>query len=190
MLRAFSLTLIVLMAVFAGCVSESNQKDVPDASPGVPKLGAELPPVYVSDGQRLAQNYSAPDFPRMVEVLTGGRGAEPNMGVTSTGSIFVTAFDQTLRSQDGGRTWKVVYDFASPNPVGQDLYDTADPMLWVDSATDRIFTNHMFPVLVCSSQIISDDDGESWIHVPGSCGSPVVDHQKLATAPFHAPLMP
>lgn len=190
MLRAVLVGSFIVIVAFAGCMSDGKKESVPEkVEDTVNKFVGEVPASYVSDGQRLAVDYASPDFPRVVEILTGGYGAEPNMGVTSKGSIFVTAFDQTLRSTDGGKTWKVVYDFKSANPAGPDAFDTSDPMLWVDPITDRIFTNHMFPVLTCSSQIYSDDDGETWTHVPMSCGIPIVDHQKLATAPPHAPLV-
>src|ERR671919_545541 len=47
-----------------------------------------------------------------------------------------------------------------------DPMSTSDPMLWVDPTTDRVFTNHMWPVLGCAVNIISDDNGESWSQYP------------------------
>lgn len=176
---------VFLMIVFAGCLEAKPElKTVPDA---IPKYVGELPKIYISTGELLDPNYDQPDFPRVVQVLLGARGGEPNIGVTSQGGIFVTAFDSTMRSMDGGKTWENVYEFEAAPGAPADPFDTGDPMLWVDTDTDRIFTNHMFPALGCSSQIYSDDNGESWLHFPMSCGLPVVDHQKLATARIRAP---
>lgn len=177
----------------SGCTSDNGK---PDTVPTTDLPTNVLPPLPVYNyGTNVSDILNDPKFPRTVEIIIpGARGAEPNIGVTSAGNIFITAFDQTYRSSDKGNTWSVVYNFcpAAPNDPaclpGQDPFSTADPMLWVDPETDRIFTNHMFPVLTCSSNIISDDEGETWLHVPMSCGLPVVDHQKIMTANPHAPV--
>lgn len=174
----------------AGCVgNDSKGSDLDPADDVINKHEVPLPPVYKSTGELFEADYAAADFPRMVEVLIGARGAEPNVGLTQAGSIFITAFDATMRSQDGGKSWQRVYDFNLADEAPVDPFSTGDPMLWVDPITDRIFTNHMFPPLVCASNIISDDDGESWMHFPLACGLPVppFDHQKIATAPSALP---
>src|SRR5688500_7970950 len=48
------------------------------------------------------------DAPFFVQQMLPGQGAEPNIGVTSAGNLFVTVFDQTQRSSDYGRNWSVV----------------------------------------------------------------------------------
>ena len=182
-------TLLVAGIFISGCLGGSSKPTtITDPTDEVVRFAGDLPPVYVSTDEFFEQDYAAPDFPRVVEVLTGGRGAEPNIGVTSKGGIFITAFDSTQRSLDGGKTWQTVYDFGALAPGTPDPFTTSDPMLWVDPDTDRIFTNQMWPILTCSSNIISDDNGNTWTHVPMSCGLPVVDHQKIMTAPSRLPV--
>jgi hypothetical protein len=186
-MRGAAVGILSIVVLLAGCLDQPSTGKGADTKDELAKFVAELPKVYVSDGTLLDPAYDSPDFPRVVQVLLPARGAEPNIGVTSKGGIFVTGFDWTMRSLDGGHTWKRVYDFSLvDNP--RDPLSTSDPMLWVDPDTDRVFTNQMFPVLACSSNIISDDNGESWTHYPMSCGLPVVDHQKLMTAHPRGPL--
>src|SRR5687767_3187780 len=40
--------------------------------------------------------------------VTDTKGAEPSLGTTKTGSIFMNSFDTMIRSQDKGKTWDVV----------------------------------------------------------------------------------
>lgn len=134
--------------------------------------------------------------------LVGHRGAEPNIGVTSSGAVFMTAGHNTLRSRDFGATWEVVFNLseelpqscapAPPTPAScpiAALTRSTDPMLWVDTETDRVFTDHMTG-LYCSNMILSDDEGESWTMKPMTCGTPVNDHQKVATGRGYGPAYP
>lgn len=113
----------------------------------------------------------------------GMPGAEPTLGVASDGSIFFQAYEKTMRSQDHGATWQDVTDaLAAPT--------TLDPMMWLDPATDRVYTNQLY--VGCSYLSWSDDLGETWMHNPAACGLPVNDHQKVATGPHveGSPLAP
>jgi hypothetical protein len=110
-------------------------------------------------------------------VPTGFEGGEPNIGVTSAGNVFVTAFQNVVKSADGGRTWAQVTD-----PTGPPT--TLDPMLWVDPITDRIFNNQLY--VGCSYLSFSDDEGATWTPAPVSCGVPGIDHQKISTGPYPA----
>ena len=133
-----------------------------------------------------------PAFPAAVIQSVPGRGAEPAVGITSANNMFVVVGEEVYRSKDLGKTWEPVHEFVSPNyPTTPDRFQSYDPQLWVDSATDRIFVNHMHPRLACVYVAFSDDEGESWTDDtinarPGyaTCGIPVVDHQKLMTAPY------
>lgn len=130
--------------------------------------------------------------PRVVQRMLALAGAEPNIGITSAGSIFVNTFDQTQRSRDKGLTWETAYDYATPGgELTEDLFSTADPMLWIDPDTDRVFVSQMqsFGTGFCTYLVWSDDDGESWFERPASCGYPYIDHQKIMTAPY-GPGMP
>lgn len=183
-LIAFSV--VVSTFFVAGCLSSPATPQAAKDSGGLAKYVAQLPPVYVSSGQLRDPAYDAPDFPRVVEVMVGAHGGEPNIGVTSKGGIFVTAFDSTMRSTDGGRTWQHVYELEAVKGAPVDPMSTSDPMLWVDPLTDRVFTFHMWPILACNVDAVSDDNGDSWTQIPGSCGIPVEDHQKVMTAKPHA----
>lgn len=112
-------------------------------------------------------------------VSVGEQGAEPSIGVTSSGCVFFAAFEKVMRSCDRGLTWTAVQDvFSQPT--------TSDPYLWVDPVTDRVFNVQMVSLL-CTWIAWSDDDGESWLGNPLDCGTiPVNDHIKLATGPWVA----
>lgn len=151
-------------------------------------------PPQAYDGQgapRDAADLMAPErLPVGIQQLVPGLGAEPNVGVTSSGAIFVTTYDQVRRSLDQGRTWEIVWDLVPPGyPTVQDTFSTSDPMLWVDPVTDRIFVNQMHPAVQCTYMAWSDDDGETWTERPLACSAlPGLDHQKVMTAAPRLPL--
>ncbi len=109
----------------------------------------------------------------------GEQGAEPSIGITSSGCMFFTAFEKVMRSCDHGTSWESVEDvFSQPG--------TSDPYLWVDPLTDRIFNVQMLN-LAATWIAWSDDDGESWLGNPYDNGPiPVNDHIKLGSGPWTA----
>ncbi|MEK6985145.1 MAG: sialidase family protein [Candidatus Thermoplasmatota archaeon] len=107
----------------------------------------------------------------------GEQGPEPTLGVTSDGAIFFQALEKTMKSIDGGRTWSNV------NPAYA-LPTTLDPFLWVDPTTDRVFSDQLY--VACSYLLYTDDGGATWVPNPLACGSPVNDHQKIATGSYVA----
>ena len=107
----------------------------------------------------------------------GEDGAEPSIGVTSSGCIFFIAFEKVMRSCDHGDSWE---DVTGPLCA----FQTNDPWGWVDPETDRIF-NVQMQGLQTSWICWSDDDGETWVGNPPDSGTtPVNDHIKLATGPW------
>ncbi|HUR26350.1 MAG TPA: sialidase family protein [Candidatus Thermoplasmatota archaeon] len=168
---------LVGVALLAGC----SGKDAP--APALAPTESPGPSGVTAVGGQAGGNGTGARLPaeflagfRVDDVHLGEQGAEPNVGVTSSGAVFATAFETVMRSTDAGLSYAPVYS--------QKVGFTSDPMLWVDPVTDRIFSPQMFPTLLCSSFIISDDDGESWTEVPAvSCGLPVIDHQKVASGP-------
>lgn len=166
---------LLALALLAGCL-----QDEPAAAP-VPTddLGS---PNGVTASQGNDSALLPPEFLaglRVDDIHLGVEGPEPNVGVTSSGAVFATALGTIMRSTDAGLTWSPAYT--------QQVGFTSDPMLWVDTDTDRIFSHQMFPTLACSSYIASDDDGATWTEIPAaSCGLPVVDHQKVASGPAPA----
>ncbi|MEK6985415.1 MAG: sialidase family protein [Candidatus Thermoplasmatota archaeon] len=115
----------------------------------------------------------------------GFSGTEPTMGIAASGALFMAGFEpgalgvvQTvLRSTDGGTTWEQL-----ANPTGSP--STFETMLWVDEVTGRVFAHQL--TIACAWLSASDDEGETWIQSPVSCGTPGIDHQKIATGPYAA----
>jgi len=170
----------------AGCVQENQPPTT------------TLPPVPASnlvsyrDGALVAVPEEFAAGLAMAVRSTGHAGAEPNVGITSTGSIFVTSGMVTMKSENLGLNWTESFNMTAfwgpaynPEPTGtvRGITRSSDPMLWVDPDTDRIFTDHMTG-LYCSKLFYSDDDGATWTPSPMDCGIPVNDHQKVATARY------
>lgn len=184
------LPLLVGLAVLAsGCLSAADLQPADTALPAPALLvhrAGELLPVPAEQAAQQALGA----VPRVVQKLLGTRGAEPNLGVTSSGAIFVSSGDLVMRSRDGGDTWEQVHEFGAVHPpvglpvVGTDPVRNTDPMLWVDPDTDRIFAPAMWPPLGCAAGAYSDDDGATWEGRPLACGLPGLDHQKVMTGPF------
>ncbi|HUR26027.1 MAG TPA: sialidase family protein [Candidatus Thermoplasmatota archaeon] len=105
----------------------------------------------------------------------GEQGPEPSIGVDSSGAIYFQALAKTMKSTDGGATWRNMN-----SPVSAPT--TLDPYLWLDPVTDRIFANQLY--VACSYLTFSDDGGEIWTPNPAACGTPVNDHQKMTTGPY------
>ncbi|MEK6976201.1 MAG: sialidase family protein [Candidatus Thermoplasmatota archaeon] len=117
-------------------------------------------------------------------------GPEPNIGVTSSGAVFTSAFSTVMRSTDGGLNWTAVHTHAIPL-AADTVGDNNDPMLWVDQWTDTVYNAPMFPILLCASIYASADDGETWPAAPTpACGDAPFDHQKLASGPAGPDLNP
>lgn len=191
MLGRLALATLVVAASLAGCLNAP----LTQSGTGAP-VDAPAPALVALD----AAHDVLPSLPGeygegfdVAQVLLGHRGAEPNVGVTSTGTVFVTAGPNTMRSRDHGATWEVVFNLTEALPQDpaqiRGFTRSSDPMLWVDPLTDRVFTDHMTG-LYCSNMIHSDDEGDSWFMKPMTCGLPVNDHQKVATAKGYGPGAP
>ena len=158
---------LAVLALLAGCAAPTGTLDsASDVLTATPGAGAWL------------------------VTAVGADGAEPTMGVTSSGTAFAVAFDFVMKSVDGGLTWEVSHEFGKVHtplpPPADDPIFTADPMMYVDPDTDRVFVPQMFPILACSQAIWSDDDGATWTEKPMACGIPGVDHQRLSTGNYSA----
>lgn len=190
---SIAFVLLLTTAALAGCLGPEDDllPAVRDTIPGFD--GSYTFGLPIAYNETLAVRdpaliWGAGEAPRFMQTLLDGSGGEPNIGVTSSGAVFMTNGDNIERSLDHGRTWEVVHDFESPNvPETEDQFGTGDPMLWVDRDTDRVYLNHMYPSLTCSYLAWSDDDGETWTDRPFYCGTGYpFDHQKIMTAP-HGP---
>lgn len=182
---------LVLVTLLAGCFGKSEPTTT--APPAV--VPSSTAPAF----QGLRANDTVSALPaefgggfRVASVATGFRGGEPNIGVTSTGTVWTTAvvpdaiaqttgalvgYGAILKSTDGGKTWREAVD---PTHAPQ----TVDPMLWVDRDTDRVFSNQLN--VACSWMSFTDDEGATWTPSPAACGLPAADHQKVASGPYSA----
>ncbi|MFO1532631.1 MAG: sialidase family protein [Thermoplasmatota archaeon] len=176
-------TLAVLgLLVLAGCLDFGKSRPPP---PTTTSSGAM---VFQADGETVVPVPLPAAFGsgmRVASVSTGFHGAEPNVGITAKGNVFVSAYESILRSTDEGGTWVEVHHMG----LGQ----TFDPMLWVDVPTGRVYSIHIYPDKTCSTLIYSDDADvaqPTWREIPLRCPSLVVDHEKLATGPPAGALAP
>jgi hypothetical protein len=108
---------------------------------------------------------------------TGFGSWEPTMGITEEGNVFINALGDgniplIVASQDEGASWDVVFD-------GHDF--TADPYMYVDPDTSRVFANDLIPP--CHLISHSSDEGETWTTAPpAGCGINE-DHQTIFAGP-------
>lgn len=167
---------LLALAVLAGCVDAPTDVDAAVTDPAALPAAAGV--------LRFDGNGTLLPLPPVVGKawygLTGHQGAEPNLGITSSGALFATADEHVVRSRDRGQTWEVVWTFGLEDdgaPV--DPFFNSDPMLWVDPLTDRVYADPMFPTLACTTLAWSDDEGETWTERHGTCHAPPMDHQKL-----------
>ena len=133
------------------------------------------PAVSSSTIKRSSSSSTSTDM-RFAVHPTGFNGGEPTLGVLKDGSIVAQAFENTIKSTDGGKTWKLMH---TPPSGGTSL----DPFVHVDEKTNRILASQLLGA--CQMLSLSDDGGESWIDVPTQC--PSGDHQKLGSGPWADP---
>lgn len=165
------------LSAYYGSTSAPSYVEIPVGSP---------PPVKVPTTTKVKDTN-----PLVVSTTYIGRkAAEPTLGVTPKGNAFVSAADfdgvspatpRTLiyGSADGNKTWRNVSPLVAGQPIPP---TTADPYLYVDPVTGRIFNDDL--TAACSFLQWSDDEGKTWSRGnPLACESPVDDHQTLVTGP-------
>lgn len=178
-----------LSTLLAGCVSLGDDAATAALVPAPGELegtGA----VFHAPGA-LALDALPEGFARAVGggFSTGAGAAEPTIGVTSDGSIFITGYTTAnaagrraptiLRSDDAGQTWTDV----GPKVAEQGVPPiTNDPYVYVDTLTDRVYMLDLIGT-VCSVLQWTDDKGDSWTTNPLACGTPGGnDHQTMVAA--------
>ena len=164
--------ILMLSASLAGCFKE----DPPPSPPEEPSLPDGI---FLTgpNGENLSLALYQPLNLSFVFSSVGEDGAEPSIGVTSSGCIFFIAFEKVMRSCDHGQSWEDVSGWMC-------AFQTNDPWGWVDPVTDRIF-NVQMQGLETSWICYSDDDGLTWVGNPHDSGTtPINDHIKLATGPW------
>ncbi|MEO7804717.1 MAG: hypothetical protein ABIS18_10480 [Actinomycetota bacterium] len=185
-----------------GLTSGDAIKNVDVGEPGLPLAAPNLAPTDLGLSPRVwvhKANAQAIDPANVLGPLAeadsryvGRDGTEPTMGVQNDGDIYtvassfgdsatkVTARPQLFRSPDDGLSWQQI------NPkLPMDVYDdpptTADPYVWVDQTTDRVFSAEL--IGACQYLNWSDNDGQNWTTNRLGCGQPPVDHQTFAGGP-------
>ena len=129
-----------------------------------------------------ARAVTDPPFPvpSGIQRSIGHSTFEPSIGVTSDGSVFMIAVDESqgapqaiiVRSRDEGATWTVL-----PRGPGGSV-PTEDPLIYVDPRTDRLFDFEL--TLPCSAIWMSDDLGKTFSNGV-ACNH--ADHQTLFAGP-------
>ena len=164
--------ILMLSASLAGCFK-------PDPPPPPPEEPTLPDGIFLTgpNGENLSLALYQPLNLSFVFSSVGEDGAEPSIGVTSSGCIFFIAFEKVMRSCDHGQSWEDVSGWMC-------AFQTNDPWGWVDPVTDRIF-NVQMQGLETSWICYSDDDGLTWVGNPHDSGTtPINDHIKLATGPW------
>ncbi len=168
--RVLGICFMLIMMSTAGCLEDEPKKQTPIEEPSLP-VGTFI---TGSDGLAIEGEPLAMDF---VFSDVGEEGAEPSIGITSSGCIFFIAFEKPMRSCDHGETWVDTSDVTQ-------AFFTNDPYGWVDPITDRVFNIHMMGLWTTWIGW-SDDDGETWASNPHDSGSvPINDHIKLGSGPW------
>ena len=169
-MRILCICLMLTMTSISGCLDDEPEVEIPIEEPTLPEG------VFVTGSNGTALDVEPLDMD-FVFSNVGEQGAEPSIGVTSSGCIFFIAFEKPMRSCDHGQTWVNTRDITQA-PF------TNDPYGWVDPITDRVFNIHMMG-LQTTWVGWSDNDGESWAGNPHDSGTtPLNDHIKLGSGPW------
>ena len=169
-LRLIGVAFLLLATSFSGCLNNDISND-----------SLVVEEVVLPEGTFITNStgMSIEGTPLEMEFYfsnVGEQGAEPSIGVTSSGCIFFIAFEKPMRSCDYGETWVNTAD-------GSQAFFTNDPYGWVDPITDRVFNIHMMGLWTTWIGW-SDNDGQSWEANPHDSGAPVNDHIKLGSGPW------
>lgn len=187
------LGLALLTPVFAGCLAPTDDPDIDPGGEASPSLERDGPTsALLGDVDNVTEEILA-----LQERLASATGTyysigdttfEPTIGATSTGGLFMNSYaglgsgQLIYRSMDDGQSWEEV----TPRlPTGFKMVPNSnDPYIFVDQYTDRLYEFDMCVTLQGFCIAYSDDDGESWTHLPPATGwSVVLDHQSVAAAP-------
>jgi len=170
-LQTIAICLILCVSSLSGCVEDKRVTLPPAEETPLPNG------VFVTgpDGLGIEEEAIPMSF---VFSNVGEQGAEPSIGVTSSGCIFFIAFEKPMRSCDNGQSWV----WSAEGDPSQAQF-TNDPYGWVDPVTDRVFNIHMMGLWTTWIGW-SDDDGENWQGNPHEGLVPINDHIKLGSGPW------
>ena len=134
-----------------------------------------LATAHRAGGVEIARTSIVSAGPKARLFRTGYDSWEPTMGVTKEGVFFNALGGEAfyaVRSTDGGKSWKEVF--------GGHAF-SADPYMFVDQDTDRVFINDYAPP--CHLVSFSDDNGKTWTTAPPAGCYDNADHQTLFAGP-------
>jgi hypothetical protein len=189
--------------LLAGCLGSNGPAATP--APGSPSFGAltgDSPPgcdasrpalVHGPNGAPVAWDGPV-GIPCLVTTVWGT--GEPSMGLTSDGTLFLYPSEQApnealtpaeqftglamARSQDSGKTFTRQFSEVAGEANWHPY--TADPFMYVDPYTDRVFMEDLAaPPFNCSNLSYSDDGGDTWTQSVGGCL--VWDHVGYGSGP-------
>jgi hypothetical protein len=191
---AVAFTLAVLAA---GCISNPLTPGATTAPPASGVNVTQATALVFTAGDNLSGQALSNVVPFMSYLKHDA--AEPTLGVTKDGTLFYAAATfkndiagqpfpgglprtDILRSDDGGVTWKDVTPYF-PGGVVREHFETGDPYVYVDPATDRVFDIDQRLSTTCHTVTYSDDKGASWSPLDAkACQTPPADHQTIVTA--------
>lgn len=182
------------LLLLAGCVTPGTSVD-PAEAPGAGALIGDVETLVHKAGADVG---AAAEGVEAVMMPIGHDASEPTLGVLKDGTLFYAAatFDNApfctpavclprtdiLRSEDGGASWEDVTAWL-PGGLVRQTPETGDPYVYVDPATDRIFTIDQRVLVACHTVTFSDDRGDSWSPVTSNaCLVPPADHQTIVAA--------
>ena len=114
--RVVVICFMLTLTSITGCLEDEQKKPIIIEEPSLPDGTF----VTGSNGTSIEGEPLAMDF---VFSDVGEQGAEPSIGVTSSGCIFFIAFEKPMRSCDHGLTWEDTSD-------GTQAFFTNDPYGW------------------------------------------------------------
>ena len=103
--KAGLLVLLMIGASLSGCIFGSEPVPEPEPEPEADvRFWVTGPDGQVIDLPPLPLNFTFSNV--------GEQGAEPSIGITSSGCMFFIAFEKVMRSCDHGDSWEIVDDLS------------------------------------------------------------------------------
>jgi hypothetical protein len=182
--------ILVAIWMLAGCTT-ANQ------ATGSPTTGATSVASVASVARivtHLANQQAAPGAqaePTIRLFSAGVDGGEPTIGILADGRIAYQGWDRPPETAPGTSTIALIDPSSGSSLVvlRAGKVPSHDPYLWVDPATDRIFSSHLQvpgeldPAMFCTVVKVSDDAGKTWLDSARRCTATPEDRPRVITGP-------